>query len=177
MDLEPFERAPLIIQVHVISACVALLIGTVIFLRGKGDFVHRMTGRAWVFLMAMVAGSGLFIFELRLIGPFSPVHLLSVLTLIWLFQAITAVRRGQVQRHLKIMRGIYFGGLMLAGAFTLLPGRLSYRVLVEPLLEGPVNLPVWWLYALAGSALAGAVMVWLLLDRPWTKKRGRSASG
>ena len=32
-------------------------------------------------------------------------------------------RRGQVAAHRQTMRGLYLGGCLLAGVFTLLPGR------------------------------------------------------
>jgi uncharacterized membrane protein len=40
-----------------------------------------------------------------------------------------AIRRGDVRQHGKSMRGVYVGGLLIAGLFTLAPGRILYRVL------------------------------------------------
>ena len=42
--------------------------------------------------MVIVAFSGFFIHVLKLVGPFSPIHLLSVLTLTSLWYAIRAAR-------------------------------------------------------------------------------------
>ena len=64
---------------------------------------HRTLGYIWVGLMAIVAFSGFFIHVLKLVGPFSPIHLLSVLTLASLWYAIGAVRRGDIKRHRQTM--------------------------------------------------------------------------
>jgi hypothetical protein len=46
-----------------------------------------------VALMATVAGSGLFIWTIRLWAPFSPIHLLSVLVLVMLWRGVRARRQ------------------------------------------------------------------------------------
>jgi len=43
----------------------------------KGTRNHRTLGYIWVGLMVIVAFSGLYIHVLKLVGPFSPIHLLS----------------------------------------------------------------------------------------------------
>jgi len=85
-------------------------------------------GRAWVTAMAVVALSSFAIFEIRLLGPFSPIHLLSLFTLVQLGVAVRAARRGDIALHRRVMKGLVFGVLMLAGAFTFLPGRIMYAV-------------------------------------------------
>ncbi|MFM1861522.1 MAG: hypothetical protein RLZ26_44, partial [Pseudomonadota bacterium] len=76
-----------------------------------------------------VAVSGLFITELRWIGPFSPIHLLSLVTLWTLFRAVDAAYRGDIATHSRAMVWLYGLGLVLTGAFTLLPGRAMHGVL------------------------------------------------
>ncbi|WP_350335018.1 DUF2306 domain-containing protein [Coralliovum pocilloporae] len=128
MTIAPLLTASLPVQIHLLSAVAALLL-TIILLSGrKGTEVHRWLGRLWIALMAIVALSSFLIFEIRLLGPFSPIHILSVITLAGLIGGWTMARRGNVRRHARIMKSLVFGGLMLAGLFTLVPGRLMYAM-------------------------------------------------
>jgi uncharacterized membrane protein len=60
-------------------------------------------------------------------GHFSYIHLLSVLTLVNIPYAIWMRRRGNVAAHAWAMSSNY-AGLLVAGAFTLVPGRLMHAV-------------------------------------------------
>ena len=122
-------QAPWIIQLHTYCALLSILIGAIQFMRKKGGSSHRLFGRIWVGLMAIVALSSFAIFEIRLLGPFSPIHLLSLLTLGTLVVAIQAARAGHIQRHKQALASLYGFGLVLAGAFTLIPGRILHQVL------------------------------------------------
>ena len=42
--------------------------------------------------------------------------------------AIWRIRRGDIRRHARVMTGIFIGGLIIAGGFTLMPGRLMHEV-------------------------------------------------
>lgn len=78
-----------------------------------------------------MAGLGLSSFgihEVRLIGPFSPIHLLSVFTLVMLVRAIQQARAGQIRAHARSMRLTFYLALVGAGLFTLLPGRVMHEV-------------------------------------------------
>ncbi|WP_342202931.1 DUF2306 domain-containing protein [Mesorhizobium carmichaelinearum] len=68
MSLSPLFHASPIIQLHALIAIAALLLGAMQLWRTKGDRLHRALGRVWVALMATVAGSGLFIWTIRLWG-------------------------------------------------------------------------------------------------------------
>lgn len=129
MNFDPLLAQPVPIPGHAFAAMAALVVGSVQLAAPKGTNLHRWTGRVWVALMAGVAISGFFIHELRLIGPFSPIHLLSVYVLISLFRAIRAVRQGDIAGHRRIMMSVYLFGLILAGVFTFLPGRAMNTVL------------------------------------------------
>lgn len=124
-----FLDLPVIIQVHTFAACAALLIGPVAIWRSRRDWLHRACGRIWVALMLLVAVSALFINEIRLIGPFSPIHLFSLLVFRSLFVAIRHVRAGRLREHGAEMRSLYLQALGLAGVFTLLPGRVMNRLI------------------------------------------------
>ena len=43
--------------------------------------------------------------------------------------AALAARRGNIAAHRRIMQGIFVGGLVIAGGFTFMPGRIMHSVL------------------------------------------------
>lgn len=129
MSLDPILAAPLAIQIHATAATAALLLGAVVLFRRKGTPLHKAMGRTWVGLMLVVATSALFINEIRLIGPFSPIHVFVLLTYVGIWQGIREIRRGNVVAHQAAMKSLYLGALLLTGAFTLLPGRRMHDVL------------------------------------------------
>lgn len=126
-----FEAGPLIAG-HAIAAIAALLLGGVQIAMPKGTRAHRAMGWSWVGLMASVALSGFWISELRLFGRFSPIHALSIVTLVTLWSAVAAARRGDVEAHKRRLTLLYGLGLILTGAFTLAPGRVMHAVVFGP---------------------------------------------
>jgi uncharacterized membrane protein len=97
--------------------------------RVKGTRSHRALGYTWVGLMLLVALGSLLIHELRQWGNFSLIHLLSVFTLAMLPLGIYFARQHNVVGHRKTMLGLFFGALVIAGAFTLLPSRILGRMM------------------------------------------------
>jgi uncharacterized membrane protein len=91
----------------------------------KGTLPHRTVGWIWVGLMAAVAISSLWIHQIKLIGPWSPIHLLSIFTLAVLPIGVWKARHHLAADHRRIMIFIFCGALVIAGLFTLLPGRIS----------------------------------------------------
>jgi len=61
-------------------------------------------------------------------GPWSPIHILSVLTPIMLVVGVLAARGHRVRTHRITMISIFAGALVLAGLFTLVPGRIMHSV-------------------------------------------------
>jgi uncharacterized membrane protein len=55
---------------------------------------------------------------------FTWIHLFTLLTLVSLPLAIYKIRRGNVKAHASAMKGLFIGGLVIAGIFTLIPGRI-----------------------------------------------------
>ena len=155
MSLDPLLQAPVAIQIHAFSAIAAFAIGGFVLWRRKGTALHKALGKLWVVLMLVVATSSLFINEIRLIGPFSPIHLFAVLTYAGIGQALWAIRvQRNVAAHRAGMQATYLGALLLAGAFTFLPGRRMHDVLFGTqagwlpslLLIGTVLLTTGWLW-------------------------------
>jgi uncharacterized membrane protein len=128
MDIAALTSASPVIQAHAYAAFAAIGLGTVQFALPKGTPPHRAFGYGWAALMLLVAGSSMFIHTIRLIGPFSPIHLLSLLTLTVVPLAVHAARRGRTAAHAHAMRNLYVLALLVTGLFTLWPGRIMYRV-------------------------------------------------
>ena len=124
------QRHPLIFF-HLVTAIGALLIGTVVMLRRKGTAGHRAWGWAWVVLMGSTAVASAFIRDVHLpnIAGITPIHAFTALVAINLPRGIWFIRHGNVAAHRQAMRGIYIGGCLVAGLFTLLPGRFLGRLL------------------------------------------------
>ncbi len=119
--------APTVIQVHLTAALTALAIGIVLMMRVKGTGLHRILGWTWVVAMGITAVSSLFIRGINP-GHFSFIHLLSGWTIVALPGAVYAIRRGKVAAHRRAMTAMFVGGLLVAGLFTFIPGRLMWSV-------------------------------------------------
>jgi uncharacterized membrane protein len=128
LSFEPLYNAGPLITVHAFAALAAFGLGTAQLALPKGTSVHRAMGYIWITLMAAVAISSFWIHDLRLIGPFSPIHLLSVYSLGSIVVAIRTARQGNIAAHKSTVKSLYFLALIGAGAFTLLPGRVMHEV-------------------------------------------------
>jgi uncharacterized membrane protein len=132
MTLAPLLDATTAIQAHAFAAVAAFALGVVQLAAPKGTLPHRMVGWIWVALMVVVAVSSAFIHGMRLWGPFSPIHLLSIFTLIVLPVAVWRAHRHDVRNHRKAMMGLFGGALVIAGLLTFLPGRIMHAVAFGP---------------------------------------------
>lgn len=128
MSLAPLLNASPVIQLHAFAAMGAFALGIVQLSAPKGAIPHRTLGWIWVVLMLVVAGSSFWIHDIRMFGPFSLIHALSIFTLIAVPLAVLAARRHQVSRHRSAMIAIFVGALVIAGFFTFVPGRIMYAV-------------------------------------------------
>jgi len=128
MSLAPLLDAAPSISLHTFAAMAAFLLGVVQLAAPKGTLPHRTLGWVWVSLMAVVALSSFWIHQIRLLGPWSPIHLLSIFTLVMVPIAVWRARRHRVADHRRIMTMTFVGALVIAGLFTLLPGRIMHAV-------------------------------------------------
>jgi len=128
MSLEPLLQASPAIQVHAFAAMTAFALGVIQLAAPKGTLPHRTLGWIWVALMLIVSTTAFFIHKIRLWGEWSPIHLLAIFTLTMLPIAVIAARRHAVERHRRTMVGIFVGALVIAGLFTLVPGRIMHAV-------------------------------------------------
>jgi uncharacterized membrane protein len=132
MNVAPLLEAAPAIPVHAFAAMAAFALGVVQFAAPKGTLPHRTLGWIWVALMLSVAVSSFWIHQIRMLGPWSPIHLLSISTLITIPLAVWKAHQHQVADHRRIMILIFSGALVIAGLFTLLPGRIMHAVIFGP---------------------------------------------
>ena len=118
-----------IIAVHMSLALCAVAIGPLVLWTRLGTItrpqLHRALGYAWVTCMLGAALMGVFIRDFRLpnLSGYTPIHLLIPFTLFSLVGAFVYLARGDFVAHRKTMQGLYVGACLVAGGFTLLPGR------------------------------------------------------
>ena len=132
MNLAPLLDATPPIPLHALAAMSAFVLGVVQLAAPKGTLPHRTIGWIWVCLIASVAVSSFWIHQIRLIGPWSPIHGLSIFTLLIVPVGVWMAHRHRVADHRRIMIFIFSGALVIAGLFTLLPGRIMYTVVFGP---------------------------------------------
>jgi uncharacterized membrane protein len=132
MTLTPLLEASPAIQIHVATALAAFGLGLVQFLTRKGTPNHRVLGYLWVSLMAVTSAVSFGIQTINQWNGFSLIHLLSIFTLVMLIRGIVAVRRGNIRKHQLIMATTFVGALVIAGGFTLVPGRIMHKVVFGP---------------------------------------------
>ena len=120
------EQMTLPLIIHIATVIPAVPLGGYVLLRKKGDKMHKLLGKIWAMLMMVTAissfglgslGTGLFGLGLSFI------HIFSVVTLISIPMAIWRIRVGDVRGHFHAMQGPYIG-LIIAGLFAFMPGRL-----------------------------------------------------
>lgn len=123
MTLAPLISAPVVIQVHVIAALLSIILGPVVLYRPRRDRIHTHLGYVWVTAMATVALSAMLIPNFS--GPFhfGILHGFAVLTCVTLVMGIRYAIQRDIAGHQAAFRSLYWNGLMIAGMFTLLPGR------------------------------------------------------
>ena len=129
MNLTLLADAPLAVKIHLATVLPAFVIGTwLIFFSRKGAHWHRILGAVYLTLMSVTAVASFFIRSINP-GHLSFVHLFIPLTVFGVTAALWHVRRGNINGHRTAMLGLYFGGLVIAGGFTLFPGRLLHHVI------------------------------------------------
>lgn len=125
--LELLAAAPAVIRLHVAAALSAFVIGCLLLAGVKGTALHKALGWTWVAAM-MVAALGSFFIKVVNPGHWSLIHVLSGWVAIGVPMGIAAIKRGNVRAHRRMMTGQFIGGLIIAGVFTLAPGRLMWNV-------------------------------------------------
>lgn len=147
-----------LIAAHASGAVLALLLGTVLLVRRKGDPVHRRIGRIWMVAMYWVVLSSFGITRLSP-GHLSWIHGLSLWTFVSLTMAWRAARAGDVRKHRGWAIGS-FGGLLgaFAGAVAvpvrLIPRTVVHHPLTVSVAVGVVGLVGYVLVKVSGAGRA-----------------------
>ena len=132
MSLAPLLAAPFAVQLHVFTVVPAFFLGTwLIFFSRKGARRHRAIGYVYLTLMTVTAIAALFIHEIPAIDivyGFGPIHIFSLVTLSGVVGALRGAWTHNVKMHRSSMLGVYIGGLLIAGTFAFLPGRIMYAI-------------------------------------------------
>jgi len=124
MNLEQHYQTLSILHLSTIGP--AFVIGTYIMLTRKGSGTHKFLGRIYMVLMLFTALVTLLMSAKvgpTLLDHFGFIHLLSLVVLYSVPSAYFAVKAGDVKAHKFSMIGLYVGGMLVAGGFTLVPGR------------------------------------------------------
>lgn len=121
--MDEWARIPAIIWLHLALICVALGLTPVLLWRRRGTASHRVLGYVWAAAMLSTAIASLFV---RTINPshFSPIHILSVVTIVSVPILVLAARSRKVDSHRRHVRNLVTGALLVAGFFTFPFGRL-----------------------------------------------------
>jgi uncharacterized membrane protein len=130
VTLAPLLQASPDIQIHAFVAMGAVVVGAVQLAAPKGTLPHRIVGSIWVLLMLVVSISAFFVHEIRIWGSWSPIHPLAIFTLVMLPIAVWRAHKHEIERHRRAMLGLFFGALVIAGLFTLMPGRIMHEVML-----------------------------------------------
>jgi uncharacterized membrane protein len=126
-DMALFARLPLAVQLHIFGAVGALGLGSVLLAVRKGRMFHRVAGWTWVALVALVAGSSMFIQGLNG-GKLSVLHAFTAITLVSLPLAVMWAKRHEVNRHRSAMMGLFYGAFAVNMFIAFIPGRTMWNL-------------------------------------------------
>lgn len=112
-----WPQIPAVIWLHLLTIIVALALTPVLLWQPRGTPGHRQLGYVWSGAMLLTAIDSLFVTSSGP-GHFSPIHVLSVATIVLVPLLVITARRHNVARHRRTMRGMIIGALLIAGFFT-----------------------------------------------------------
>lgn len=118
-----------LVYFHLGTVFPAFLIGTYLLFSHKGTPGHKLFGKIYMLLMLFTALITLFMSAEvgpTFLGHFGFIHLLSFMVLYSVPTAYLAARSGNIKKHRANMIGLYVGGILVAGIFTLMPGRMLH---------------------------------------------------
>jgi uncharacterized membrane protein len=145
---------PLISQLHIATAIVAIVTGLVMLLQVKGKRLHRRFGYLYVASMVTLNVSSFLIFGLT--GDFSPFHVAAFLSLATVIAGFLPVYRrrpvdGWLEMHFQFMAWSYIG--LLAAAASEIAVRIPKS-------------PFWWAVIVSSAVIIMAGAMILAHNRP-----------
>jgi uncharacterized membrane protein len=134
-NVAPLLAAPWPVIVHFFTVVPAFFLGAwLLAVSRKGAPAHRALGKVYLGLMAITAFTAIFIDAFSTLSvPVGPlriglIHLFIPLTFWSVYRTRKALSAGDIEAHRASMRGLYLGGLIIAGLLTFAPGRIMYRM-------------------------------------------------
>ncbi|MDA1148830.1 MAG: DUF2306 domain-containing protein [Bacteroidetes bacterium] len=118
------------IHLYTIAPCVPLGFYLIVFSK-KGGPIHKRLGKVYAFLMVFSSLVSLWLpahVGPQWLGHFGWIHSLSLVTIASVPYSLWQLRRGNIRSHKFSMLFLYWTGLLIAGAFTLVPGRYLHEV-------------------------------------------------
>ncbi|RPA58166.1 DUF2306 domain-containing protein [Shewanella frigidimarina] len=114
---------------HLATVVPAFFIGSYLLVVRKGTAKHKALGKIYMVLMLFTAIVSLFMpaqLGASFLNHFGYIHLLSLLTLYAVPAGYFYIKKGNVRGHKRSMIILYCGGLIVAGTFAFMPGRLLH---------------------------------------------------
>lgn len=121
-------------HLHLGTVLPAFVLGTYLMLNRKGTRTHKLLGKIYLAFMFITASITLFIKAQvgpQFLGHFGFIHLLCLSVIIGVPMAYFTIKNGEVKKHKMHMINLYVFGLLVAGTFALMPGRLLHKLLFD----------------------------------------------
>lgn len=170
-SLNVIAQADFAVQIHIAFAMLAIVTTPLVLWRRRRDRMHKTLGYFWALMMAGTALSSFAITNFGMIGPFSPLHGLAILTLYTLFTTIRAAIRRDITRHKTGLRNLATYGLGIPLVLNFLPERTFTRAFTD-------GDPTAMLTVMSLTLIS--IVIWRLSvreDRPLQKLGSRLALG
>jgi len=121
-----------LMYIHLYTVIPCFIIGGIMRILEKGTPLHKALGRIYMILMLFTASVTLFMpahFGPTLFNHFGLFHTFSFLTLYSVPTAYIAIKQNDVKKHQRKMILLYVFAIIIAGSFTLAPGRYLHWLL------------------------------------------------
>ena len=150
MNLAPLFEATTVVKVHFAAALTAFVLGLTQFVAPKGTIPHRTIGWIWIGVMVVMISASFVIRDRFMWGPFSSdvclvpsktqtwmfrcgaLHTLSIYALLALPYGALHARRANIELHRWTMFSVFFGAVVIAGAFTFQSPRMLHAIFFGP---------------------------------------------
>jgi uncharacterized membrane protein len=121
----------LLMNLHLATVIPCIFLGAYLLLAKKGGKIHRKFGMLYMLLMSVTALIALLLPSK--VGPqffnhFGYIHILSFVVMWTVPTALMAVKKGNIKAHQRKMVILYVSAILIAGAFTFVPGRYLHEV-------------------------------------------------
>jgi len=127
LNLQLYPDLPIAVQIHIITALSALVLGILMFSRRKGTRSHKLVGKAFLALMLITATSAFFIRYINK-GQFSFIHIFIPVTFFAAWETVHYIRKGNLKGHKRAVSGLFFGALLIPGILSFWPGRTMWML-------------------------------------------------